>query len=794
MEGIEGIAILLAILAAGCILSGPIALIISIIALNKSRPPYRDRPFAKPQRSGLSIDYGDRAEQTKQPQEETAEVVDEQPQWQPLGLPVIEEPKPPVEEAATVNLDTEPRPVEKPKVKTPIPALSIPAPKILLEQQIGTRWILIAGIITIIVGVAFFLRYAYVQFSISETARVLIVAGCGLAALALGEVTRRRGYGIVAKGVTALGFAILYAAVFTAQQYYMLIGSKPAFALAVIVTAWAMIYAVALDEILIALLSLSGGFVTPVIVSTGENLPIPLFSYALTLGIGAIICANFRKWRAVNFFAFVGTFILYAGWFEKFYRPAIMPGQAVPAQMHIALGGLAVFFGVYLVLPLLGELIKKVKSRREDVLLVLANAIVTFYYLWTILFREHRKELAFCALGLCAAHLVMMAIVWLRCREDVGLHQSLLATGLFFLSIAVPLYLKMNAITVAWAAEGVVLAVIAVRYRSILSQISGIIVQLLSFGNLLLNLPLHAGGFVFLKNVEFGTWCFAVGAMFATHIVYRLKSQFGEKSRHSLAQLFYSAAAAVLMAAVTMEWLLHCDYNLNSSEAFLIKGLIIIVTSFMLGLLIRPVCPQGVLCKTLSTILAAAGSLLVIVGLTQFHNESFRILANADFGVAIVFIAGLFGGSRLLRLAGDEDAENIAFAGMFALCAVVVLWVLLTEEIYLYWYCLNRYVSPRGNWNHLAHMYISVMWAVYGAALMIIGFCLKTRMLRYFAMFVFGLLLAKVFIWDTREIPNEYRIAAFLATGFILVVISYIYQFLRKKGFFETAPTEDNRQ
>ncbi|MHC4185174.1 MAG: DUF2339 domain-containing protein [Planctomycetota bacterium] len=117
-------------------------------------------------------------------------------------------------------------------------------------------------------------------------------------------------------------------------------------------------------------------------------------------------------------------------------------------------------------------------------------------------------------------------------------------------------------------------------------------------------------------------------------------------------------------------------------------------------------------------------------------------------------------------------------------------WV--SGEIYLYWYCRNRYYRPLANWEFLAHMYISVMWAVYGAALMITGFWQRIRVLRYIALGLFTLLLAKVFIWDTRRIENVYRIGAFLATGVTLVGMSYIYQFLKKKGFFEAILAEKN--
>jgi uncharacterized membrane protein len=151
------------------------------------------------------------------------------------------------------------RPISAPKHKPDKPA-------VLLEQKIGTQWILVAGIISVLVGVAFLLKYAVENFTITPIMRVVGVAVAGLVCLAVGEITRRRSYEVVAKGVAALGFALLYAAVFAAYQIHHMIDMLPAFLLATAITASAMAYAAVLDEVIIAFVSLLGGFGTPALV------------------------------------------------------------------------------------------------------------------------------------------------------------------------------------------------------------------------------------------------------------------------------------------------------------------------------------------------------------------------------------------------------------------------------------------------------------------------------------------------------------------------------------------------
>jgi len=188
-------------------------------------------------------------------------------------------------------------------------------------------------------------------------------------------------------------------------------------------------------------------------------------------------------------------------------------------------------------------------------------------------------------------------------------------------------------------------------------------------------------------------------------------------------------------------------------------------------------------------ILAGVGAVFTIVVLNEFYSDVFRIFANTEFGITLIFVAVLFVGARLLKRAAVQEYK-VVFPMVFTLAAIFVLWILLTEQIYLYWYCRNRFAEKIANWMFLSHMYISIMWAIYGAALMVAGFWRKVPLLRYIALGLFVLLLAKVFILDTSTVQSVYRIAAFLATGVTLVGVSYLYQFLRKKGFFETMLAE----
>jgi uncharacterized membrane protein len=186
---------------------------------------------------------------------------------------------------------------------------------------------------------------------------------------------------------------------------------------------------------------------------------------------------------------------------------------------------------------------------------------------------------------------------------------------------------------------------------------------------------------------------------------------------------------------------------------------------------------------------AAFLSKLVLFDIVYKPNY-FAYLIGVDFALAIVWgIALLMAAILLRRFFLPEDPDATAWKAL-AMGTVFVLWILLTEYVYLYWYGRNPDDSLYPDWRYHAQMYVSILWAVYAGVLMIVGFVLQIRSLRYMALGLFALLLGKIFLIDMRQVRSVYRMAAFLATGLTLVGVSYLYQFAKKKGLFDIPSTD----
>jgi uncharacterized membrane protein len=189
-----------------------------------------------------------------------------------------------------------------------------------LESRMGTIWVNRAGVVTVVLAVAFFFKYAVDNRWIGERGRVLAGALAGFVALAAAERFRRAGQRIFAQGICGAGIAILYVSIYAAYGFYGLIPHALAFALMTATTAAACALALGHSSAAIAALGLAGGYLTPLVLSTGEDRPWPFLSYVFLLSVGAMALARVRRWRALEAFAFAAATGLYWSWLAGFHN------------------------------------------------------------------------------------------------------------------------------------------------------------------------------------------------------------------------------------------------------------------------------------------------------------------------------------------------------------------------------------------------------------------------------------------------------------------------------------------
>jgi uncharacterized membrane protein len=195
-------------------------------------------------------------------------------------------------------------------------------PAFTLEAFMGVKLFAWLGGLALFLGIAFFVKYSFEHNLITPAMRVAIGAATGVGLIVGGLLIPRPKFAVTAQTLCATGIVSLYGVTFGAYSLYHFVGLIPAFAIMAGITAAAFLLAVRMNAQVVAILGLLGGFLTPIVLSTGENNPVGLFTYLAVLDAGLMAVALRQRWRHLVTLAAVATALMQFAWTSAFFTPA----------------------------------------------------------------------------------------------------------------------------------------------------------------------------------------------------------------------------------------------------------------------------------------------------------------------------------------------------------------------------------------------------------------------------------------------------------------------------------------
>jgi uncharacterized membrane protein len=344
-----------------------------------------------------------------------------------------------------------------------------------LENRIGSHWLNRIGIAAVLVGVSFFLKYAFENNWIGPAGRVVIGLIAGIAVVLWSERFRRRGYDIFSYSLKAVGIGVLYLSLWASFQVYHLLPSGIVFVGMVVITAITSALAVVQDAEVLAIFAIAGGFATPLLLSTGENREIILFSYLTLLDLAILTVTAAKPWRRIAALGFAGTLILYISWYAEFYDRA----QLTPTLMFAGL-----FFAIFAAVPFF--LLRRGASSNLAMVLAFANGVTYFLQAYVMLYKISADEMAWFSLLLATIYLLLARV---RLGADETAENNLLlmhlALAIGLITVAVPIRLEAHAITIGWFVESAALLWVGGRLKSDLLNVFAITALALGVARLL---------------------------------------------------------------------------------------------------------------------------------------------------------------------------------------------------------------------------------------------------------------------------------------------------------------------
>ncbi len=216
-------------------------------------------------------------------------------------------------ESSAAGISNEASSKSAPSQPRPLDFASEPSFNRPTEVQVGQKWLLISGIAITVLGLGFFLKYAFEQHWVGPAGRVVLSYLASAAFLGAGEHFRRKEAKTFGLYLLGGGIAALYLTTFAASQIYDLIGPLPAFGLMTLITTLAATLSLLYDTKWLSVLGLIGGFLTPIVLSTGRDNQLALMSYMTLLNAGILAIAVFKQWTVLNFLGFGFTWLLFSG-------------------------------------------------------------------------------------------------------------------------------------------------------------------------------------------------------------------------------------------------------------------------------------------------------------------------------------------------------------------------------------------------------------------------------------------------------------------------------------------------
>jgi uncharacterized membrane protein len=325
-----------------------------------------------------------------------------------------------------------------------------------IESIIGRRWVGWIAVALILFATAFFLKYAFENRWIGEVGRVATGITFGIAMALAGARYQQRGWRLFSQILTSGGIILLYLSTYAAFAYYTLVSQKTAFVFLAILIAETAFLALKYNAAPLAMMALIGGFLTPLLLRSNQDQYRSFFTYIVALDIGAL--ALLKHWRGLSSVAYFGTQLLFWLWYDQNYQPE--------KRTAVLIFQTAIFL-IFLLAHLGRELIRRELATIEDALLALVNPFVFFATAHHLLNLTHHDWMGAFAIVMALMYAGAAKLLHSQAASSRREILLLVAVAITFVAVAIPIQLRANWITIAWAVEALAILWAGLRVSSL---------------------------------------------------------------------------------------------------------------------------------------------------------------------------------------------------------------------------------------------------------------------------------------------------------------------------------------
>jgi len=699
-------------------------------------------------------------------------------------------------------------PKEKPNVK--YIEKRKPKGKSDFEKFIGENLINKIGILITVIGVGIGAKYSIENDLISPLTRIILGYLIGLGLLGFGMKLKAK-YESFSAVLVSGAMAIMYFITFAAYSFYGILPVSLTFILMLLFTVFTVFTALNYNKQVIAVIGLVGAYGVPFLLSSGSGRVDILYSYMAIINIGILVISVKKYWKPLYYVTFAVTWLIFTAWFFGEYE--------VDNHFKLALLFATVFFFIFYATILSYKLVNKEKFVKSDVVLMLSNSFIYFGLGYAILDSHEvgRQFLGLFALVNAIIHFAVTVTIYKQKLADKNLFYLVAGLVLVFVTVAVPIQLDGSWVTLFWAGEAALLFWIG-RTKSV-SFYEKLAFPLMLFAFVSLLQDWDTSSYlssyysdsymgktpVFNLNFLF-TLLFVVIFSFVVYISRNTKYKTPDFKNK-----LYSIALLVLPIA-----LLLVTYNMFRNEIDIYFSNIINSTAIVTS------TENGYDSKVYNYDLSKFNSLwqinytllflsiLAFINYKKIKNQlfSYGILAVMIFSIFGFLSTGLFNISELRDNYIHQTSEYFTvgyeaiairyISFLFVALALVVSYRFIIKEFFdkkfkdifliamhipILWTVsseLIHWLDFAGSANNYK-LGLSILWGLYSLLLVVLGIWKNNKILRIGAIGLFGITLAKLFLYDIRHLNTISKTIVFVSLGILLLFISFLYNKYKHK-------------
>lgn len=678
-----------------------------------------------------------------------------------------------------------------------------------LEKFIGENLINKVGIVITVIGVSIGAKYAIEHQLISVLLRIILGYLFGLAMLAI-AIRLKNNYENFSAVLLSGAMAIIYFITYAAYNFYSLIPQGFSFVLMIIITAFTVTAAIRYDRQVIAHIGLVGAYAVPFLLSEGPNNIVVLFSYTAIINIGILVIAFKKYWKPLNYSSFIFTWLIFMFWFISDY----IPGE----HLGLACTFLSVFFVTFYLMFLIYKILQKEKFDFYDIILLLANSFIFYGVGYNMLSRLVSGEnyLGLFTLGNALTHSIVSLVIYRQKLADKNLFYFVSGLVLIFITIAVPVQLNGNWVTLLWAGEAALLFWIGrtkgVSFYEILSY--GLI--FLAFfslmhdwspNNHILNPDGSESVLTPFLNIRFATSVLFIASLtFINSLNYNTRHQSPLVSQNELLKfvsfVISAALIIVLYFSFSIELSAYWDHAINASKKDIIVGgqevmlnmgnpdlinfkilwllnytmLFVSVLSLSNIFKIKSI-RLGVISLIISGIVLLAYLTIGLYTLSELRDNYLNQLPDDYYQsglfniviryISLLFVGLLFTSSKMFIQRRFVKPVSInLFSAYDIIFYTSLIWIVSSEL--LSWLDIMDY-------NQSYKLALSILWGVCSLLLISLGIWKREKHLRVGAIILFAITLIKLFFYDISHLNTISKTIVFVTLGLLLLIISFLY-------------------